>query len=249
MGPYGDPLPNGALNALFPMRLVAVPEAALQGPLLFNRAMQLWMTPAGALIAAGAESGSGYAGAGLVMLGLAYAPLGALGGAIHGAVAEARWKPCDERLRAHLARVRPADALQGRLREVLGTTHANFDPRPGPQPGQAEGGTRTVLWVEITSTALWPGDAGLVTEVAIRARLWDVAARQWAYDRSFVSSPNVAARLLRPYETPFDAASSGRSVTDYCAADGPESFVREIERAADAALAEMIADLQLQAPR
>jgi hypothetical protein len=244
MEAVGRPLPGGRLEELGPIGVATIGAGGMKTPSLMARALGLWLAPTGVLVVGGAEVG-GYGGGALVLLGLAYAPVGALIGAIHGATAEHRWKPCAEQLDGELARTDPTAQLSTALADALAsrvaTSIVDVTAEHARQIEEARG-IHSILLSQVSRVEIREGQSGFFVEVGLRTRLRDVRARRWVYDRSFVYSDG-SSPLARPYEGELPEWSTGRKLQDYCGAEGMNTFRVEIERAIALTVTQVAADL------
>jgi hypothetical protein len=245
MVPYGEPLEPGLLGRLEPMGVGALQAGAVTGPDWVEHAMGGWMAPSAILIGAG---GGGYppsgAGAALV-LGLAYAPVGALGAQIHGSVLEKKWRPFFDELGRELEQMQPNTELQARLMESFAAYAEceRVDLVEGPTAPQAAAQPHLggVLLAAVTRVEFCEGSRSgrYFIEIGFRVRLWGIAEQRWVYDRAFVYNDRSmflsqhSSALSRPYETVLLGTSPARPIKDYCGPDGQERFRDEIKRAMD----------------
>ncbi len=249
---YDQMLPEQAMRVLSPVGLATAGSEHIERISWRGRAMGIWLAPSGALAVGGLQLG--YGGAGLVMLGLAYAPIGAVGGLISGELAERQKGPCVEALSKELLELRPEEHLASRIREGFAghlldvPIQVEWSPA-SPRPGGQEG-FRSLLLANITRVKLQEAELGMFyVEVAMRARLWEIAGARWAYDRSFIYGlPDRQWPSRRPYEVPVLESASPRKLDAYCAADGRLLFRDDVGHAIDALAKRLVEELGVTEP-
>jgi hypothetical protein len=245
MVPYGEPLKPGLLGKLDPIGVGALQAGAVTAPDWVEHAMGGWMAPSVILFGAGA---GGYppsgAGAALV-LGLAYAPVGALGAQIHGSVLEKKWRPLFDELVRELEQMQPNTELQSHLMESFAAYAQcqQVDLVEGPTAPQAAAHPHLggVVLATVTRVEFREGSRSgrFFIEIGFRVRFWGMAEQRWVYDRAFVYNDRAfllsqyTTALSRPYETVLLGTSPARPMKDYCGPEGHERFRNEIRRAMD----------------
>ena len=250
--PYGSALAPEAIHDLVPMGLGTVGAGSLGGPPWITRALGLWMAPAGEMIGAGAIA-INWLGVAAVALGVAYLPVGVLGGAVQGVVQQHVRQECLDELGTRLRETPPGEWLWRPIGDAF-SAHVHevpLDDADGARTMQSK--VRSVLLAGLTRVELVEDTAGeFAVEVGLRARLWDAAARRWAYDRSFLYGPGNGYRAgtsRRPYETPLAVASPARAIDAYCSPDGWELVRGDLHDATRLLVQELTADLGLGSGR
>jgi hypothetical protein len=216
--PYGAPLAPEAIHGLVPMGLGIFGAGGVGGPGWYQRPIALWLAPAGALVGV-AASGSGEGAGAIAALGIAYIPVGLLGGSIHGTVRKLVYDPCVDELTKRLRETPPAEWL---WRPIVDGFSAHLHEVPLDVVGDAatpQKSVRSVLLTSVTRVQLHQVGGDVAVSVGLRARLWDVAARRWLYDRSFSYGP-AGGPAGRPYETALPLAAPPRPMGAYCPPEG-----------------------------
>lgn len=251
--PYDEPFDIATLRGLETVAVGAVPVDDVEGPNWIGSKLGGWMAPSAVLISLGADTGDANTEAAMVALGLAYAPIGAVGGLLHGSVTSARWRPCLNRLGDTLEELQPNVLLQARLRETLAghvrTEVVDVNRWGTNRAVMSAGKARGLLLGEMTRVELRPEEkAGrFFVEVGFRLRLWEMAERRWLYDRAFVytaGAPELLARQKGFPQTPLLQSSPSLRMKDYCGDDGCERFRRQIEFAIEALVDEIRVELE-----
>jgi len=254
---YHQSLGAEEIHELTPFGLASLSSEHLGNPEWIKRSLGLWLTPTGVLLSAAGGGGSG-SGA-LVALGIAYVPIGTLGGLIHGTVTRGKWKHTLQALDDELAEMKPNLELAAVLktnfvhhlhRVPIDLTPEEIVGSDGPDAPTATS-VHGMILATITRIVLRESGEGgkFLVEVGIRIRLWDTREKHWRYDRAFVYTefnPEKRITLERPYETLLLASSPGRPMDAYAGPEGRAQLRLEVRRAIQLVVEEVRHDWGLE---
>jgi len=251
MQEYGEALATPPIDQLLPLRLVAASTETVNPPPWVMRGVeqamngdpekgdQPWWVRVGMQ---GLASGLGLSGVGLPVL-IAYEAAAAGSGAIVGGLTAAQWQPCVDGL---------AQAV--RTFDVGAEWAASFprSPETVVPPDQVDTvDAKSVLQTELRRVQLRECQQRdtFAVEVAVRARLWDVATTGLLFDET-LRYGNAAARTSgsehAAYEVPLPGTSPCRTIEAYCAPPGRTLFTGALRKAVATAAERVARDLTLE---